>query len=356
MSKSSKRRLAIAAIKNVADAVIPHATAAESASALNPVLPNSAKSLLQAAAQTAGSPSALSPHHSALPSDPNSKTPLLDSARSSSVLSVLSDPYVLSASPCETPLLAAARTSLIESLAPDPALAAITPDQICIELPALPPKPPSPFTNSTAPTTTHQSPVPPTTPVQDEFADYQAKLRSAMREWSPADPRIKTMLENYATIMQTVTLERLNSTLTTLSEEAWVETNKQIVRLHSVMERTNSRHSREQREIAAQARRDLREKQRKDRQAQKEADSVARNQRTKERDEQRRQREQAKADRAEQSHQLAIRKLELKERNLKLSERENQLEEKLKHNTTSKSAQSPAAQRPPGPPNTWTCG
>ena len=43
-------------------------------------------------------------------------------------------------------------------------------------LPALPPAPPSPFTNSTAHTTTHQSPVPPATPVQDEFADYQVDV------------------------------------------------------------------------------------------------------------------------------------------------------------------------------------
>ena len=167
--------------------------------------------------------------------------------------------------------------------------------------------------------------------MQDEFADYQAKLRTAMREWSPADPRIKTLLENYATILQTVTLERLNSTLPTLSESAWVETNAHIIRLHSVMERTNSRHARQQREIAAQARREQREHQRKERQDQKEAETIARNQRTKEREEQRRQREQAKADHAEQKHQALMRKLNLDNRERTVQEKEQKLEERIQH-------------------------
>ncbi|WP_395137580.1 hypothetical protein [Armatimonas sp.] len=194
--------------------------------------------------------------------------------------------------------------------------------------------------------------------MQDEFADYQAKLRSAMREWSPADPRIKTMLENYATIMQTVTLERLTSTLPTLSETAWVETNAQIIRLHSVMERTNSRLAREQREAAAQARREAREQQRKERQAQREIDTRAKEQRNKEREENRRQREQEKSIRADQRHQLAMRKLDLKERNLPVREKGKQ--ENLEHHNSANPTEMPTPQTPPAPapkhPSTWTCG
>ena len=255
-----------------------------------------------------------------------------------------------------TPSLSAARTSLLQSLEPDPALVAIPPDEIFINLPPLPRKPPSPFTDSTSPRGTQHPALPLTTPIQDEFTDYQSKLRAAMRECCPADPRIKTMLENYATIMQTVTLERLTATLPTLSETAWVETNAQIIRLHSVMERTNSRHSREQRDIAAQARRELREKQRKERQTQRDIDNRAKAQRATEREENRRQREQSKADRAEQNHQLAVRKLDLQELNLTM--RGNKKQENLDHHNSTKPAESPtpAALKPMGPANTWTCG
>ncbi len=343
MSKSSKRRLTQAAIKNAAD---------------NPVAASCTPTQLT---QAAGTTSALSTQNSALPQSldllvPSGLSGLSDS--SSSELSNLKSGIASSSDSSSnseisnlksasdsvstpTPLLSAARESLIQSLAPDPALAAITPDQIFIDLPPLPPDPPSAFTGLTAERTTQDSPVPPATPVQDEFADYQAKLRTAMREWSPADPRIKTMLENYATIMQTVTLERLTTTLPTLSEEAWVKTNAQIIRLHAIMERTNSRHVRQQRDEAAQARREARELQRKERQAQKEQEAIARNQRTKDREEQRRQREQARADRAEQKYQLALRKLELKERNLKLDEKEKQLEN-TQHSNFGKSSERPS--------------
>ncbi len=365
MSKSSKRRLAIAAIKNAADNQVAASCtpaqltqAAGTASALatqDPALPS--LGLLVPSGLSGLSDSSLNSQLSTLnlPSDlvsnsapfapplnseiSNFKSPSDSESASSlplnSQLSTLNLPSSSSApSSPSTPLLSAARTSLIASLAPDPALAAITPDQIFIDLPPLPPDPPSAFTGLTTGRTTQDSPVPPVTPVQDEFADFQAKMRAAMREWSPADPRIKTMLENYATIMQTVTLERLTTTLPTLSEEAWVKTNAQIIRLHAIMERTNSRHIRQQRDEAAQARREARELQRKERQAQKEQEAIARNQRNKDREEQRRQREQAKADRDEQKYQLALRKLELKERNVKLDEGEKTLDEKHEHHQT----------------------
>ncbi len=343
MSKSSKRRLAIAAIKNAADnpvaasctpAQLTHAAGTATAlSTQNSALPQSLVPSVLSGLSDSGAAvipslnSELSPLN--LPSFPSPSTSSLRHSAPSSLLS--SAP---SAPSC--PLLAAARETLIQSLAPDPALAAITPDQIFIDLPPLPPDLPSAFTGLTTERTTQDSPVPPITPVQDEFADYQAKLRAAMREWSPADPRIKTMLENYATIMQTVTLERLTTTLPTLSEEAWVKTNAQIIRLHAIMERTNSRHVRQQREEAAQARREARELQRKERQAQKEQEAIARNQRKKDRDGQRRQREKEKSEQAEQKYQLALRKLELKERDHIVRERKTSEESQRAHHNIEK--------------------
>ena len=132
--------------------------------------------------------------------------------------------------------------------------------------------------------------------------------------------------------MQVHTLERLTTTLPMVNDAAWIELSEQIIRLHAIIERTNSRHSREQREVAAQARRELREQQRKERQAQKEADSIARNQRNKDRDEQRSHREQQKSARAEQKVQLLMRKFDLADRKLKL--REDAFAEKRTHSNS----------------------
>ena len=161
---------------------------------------------------------------------------------------------------------------------------------------------------------------PSATPLQTELPHIQSRLRTAMREWCPSDPRFKPLLETYNSILQNITFERLASTLPMLDNKNWVETNKQIVRLHAVMERTHSRHSREQRERDTQVRREAREQQRIERQAQKQAEAIARNQRIQQRDEQRkeqrRQHEQAKTDRALEKHELAMRKLDIKERDI----------------------------------------
>ncbi len=375
MSKSSKRRLAQAAIKNAAD---------------NP----SAESCTPAQlTQAAGTASALTTHEPASPSSALLVPSVLSglSASGSDVIPSLnlalstiklpSDPISRSAPlvPCskseisnfKSPSDSVSAPPLSPSPSPPPAAPASPRGKTLQEILAEPPS--EFFKNHLEPhcppetgsrTTTYEpiisDPNDPAGPIDSQFDDYQAKLKPVFAKLSPDDPNIERIMHNYIITMQVATVERLIHDLPGMSEAAQVETNNQIVRMLFIIERTNSRRSRELRDKEAAARRIIREQQRKERQAQKEQEAIARTQRnqqrTKDREEQRRQREQAKADRAEQNHQLAVRKLELKERNLNLRAQEKQLKEQQKHNKSAKSKKSLTAPRPLGPPNTWTCG
>ncbi len=199
-------------------------------------------------------------------------------------------------------------------------------------------------------------PVNPLDPIDSNFADYRAKISTIFKKLSPDDPDTERLLHNYTIVLHIATVERLISALPGLSESAQLETNNQIIRMLSIIERTHSRRARELREKDAAARRIIREQKRKERQAQKESEKIARDQRNKDREEQRRQREQAKADRAQQKHELAMRKLDLKERDLTM--RESQKQEKLEHRNATKPTESsaPAPTQPMRPHNEWTCG
>ena len=299
MSKSSKRRRAQAAIFNA-----------------QPTAASTAKSLLQAAAQTAGSqrgtgtPAGV-PCSSSPPSP--STSPLPPSAPSTQY-SALHPP---------SPFF----TEFLEPFCP--------PQQVdFIELPPIPPDPNHPSA------------------INCQLHDYQAKLKPIFAKLSPDDPNVERINHNYVIVMQIATVERLIASLPGLSEKAMVETNNQIVRMLSIIERTNSRKSREQREKDAATRRIIREQQRKDRQTQKQAEALARNQRTQQREEQRRQREKAKAERAQQKHELVVRKLDLKERDIIARESE----QKREHHDSVKPPNTPAAPKPLLPPTAWTCG
>ncbi len=318
MSKSSKRRLAQAAIFNA------QSTAARTA-----------KSLLQAASQTAGTqrgtgtPAGV-PCSSSPPS--LSTSPLCHSATLPLPPSAPSTPHSALSSP-PSPFF----TEFLGPFCP--------PQQVdFIELLPIPPDPNHPSA------------------INCQLHDYQAKLKPIFAKLSPDDPNVERINHNYVIVMQIATVERLIASLPGLSEKAMVETNNQIVRMLSIIERTNSRKSRELREKDAAARRIIREQQRKERQTQKQAEALARNQRTQQREELRRQREQAKAERAEQKHQLEMRKLDIKERNLTQLESEKNVEENLHHNSSAKppeamGPQSPVAlSKPLPPPNSWTCG
>ncbi len=332
MSKSSKRRLAIAAIKNAADAAIPHATAADPAAALNQSLPNSAKSLLQAAAQTAAFPSALNTQNSA-----------------HSQSSVLSDPYVLSASPLDSSsppnsqlstlnsssdsALSLPSSSDISNLKSDIASSSASPStprtlqEMLTDPPSeffkthLEPHCPPEQVDSILLPAILPDPNNPAGPIDSQLQLYQSKLKPVFAKLAPDDPTVERISHNYVVVLQIATVERMIHSLPGLSESAQVETNNQIVRMLFIIERTNSRRARELREKDAAARRIIRDQQRKERQAQKEADTIARNQRNKDREENRRQREQANADRAAQKHELAMRKLDLMEREMVVPEK-----------------------------------
>ena len=380
MSKSSKRRLARAAIMNAADT----AAAPQRATDIPVGVPLSLLGLPQQ------------------PTSPNSKTPLLDSARASSVLSVPSVPYVLpdalspalnselstfNSSPSHSSPSTMSRSSPASGgpLSPEPPL-------LNSQLPTFNSHSP-PASSTSSPPTAPSAPLPldppapsesdffkthlephcppqqvdfielppiipdpnnPAGPIDSQLELYQSKLKPIFANLSPDDPNVERITHNYVIVMQIATVERLIHELPGMSESARVETNNQIVRMLSIIERTNSRKSRELRDKDAAARRLIREQQRKERQAQKEAEAIARNQRNKDREDQRREREKAKAELAAQKHELALAKLDLKERNQIAREQANQ--EKLEHRNAAKSKESKPAPRPIGPPNTWTCG
>ena len=130
-------------------------------------------------------------------------------------------------------------------------------------------------------------------PIDTNLYIFQQKLDTLMKTATPGDPALKSALDTYAALFQAVTLERMTASLASMSETALVETNNQITTLLRIIERTNSRYSREKRDQEAQERRLIRDQQRKERQAQRELENIAKEQR-------RLQRAEAKKEREEQ--------------------------------------------------------
>ena len=340
MSKSSKRRLAAAAIKNAQAESTPQRGIGLQTDVPSPS-PSTA-SLCRSATLPLSPASALNTHNSPLPE--------------SSVLSVPSDPYVLSPSASSPPLNSQFSTFNSPSNSPSPEISNLKSSDYLSSPPFTKPSeffkthfephcPPENFDSVYLPPIV-PDPNNPAGPIDSQLELYQSKLKPIFANLSPDDPNVERISHNYIIIMQIATVERLIHSLPGLSEKAMVETNNQIVRMLSIIERTNSRRARELREKDAAARRIIREQQRKERQAQKEAEAIARAQRNQQREENRRQREQLKADRAAQKHELAMRKLDLKERDIKALAKENDSKEKLDHHSPGKPADSIAPSAP----------